>query len=112
MSTHKIVTELLDENLIGAKKEIEDALYAKLGEKLTDAYKEIAPSILADELSENVDSETDKEDIEETLDPVGEEDDDIDNDGKKNTKTDKYLKNRRKKIGKALKSRSLGAGAH
>jgi hypothetical protein len=31
----------------------------------------------------------------EALDPVGQEDDDIDNDGKKNTKTDKYLKHRR-----------------
>jgi hypothetical protein len=27
----------------------------------------------------------------EALDPVGKEDDDIDNDGKKNTKSDKYL---------------------
>lgn len=34
----------------------------------------------------------------EKLDPVGQEDEDIDNDGKKNTKTDKYLLNRRKKI--------------
>ena len=33
--------------------------------------------------------------MEEGLDPVGKEDADIDNDGKKNTKTDKYLKNRR-----------------
>ena len=33
--------------------------------------------------------------MEEGLDPVGKEDDDIDNDGKKNTKSDKYLKNRR-----------------
>ena len=36
------------------------------------------------------------------LDPVGQEDDDIDNDGKKNTKSDKYLKNRRKAIAKAM----------
>ena len=36
----------------------------------------------------------------EALDPVGKEDDDINNDGKKD-KTDKYLKNRRKAIGKA-----------
>ena len=38
----------------------------------------------------------------EALDPVGQEDDDIDNDGKPNTKTDKYLKNRRKAVGKAI----------
>ena len=37
-----------------------------------------------------------------SLDPVGQEDDDIDNDGKKNTKSDKYLKNRRKAIAKAM----------
>ena len=37
-----------------------------------------------------------------SLDPVGQEDDDIDNDGKKNTKSDKYLKNRRKVIAKAI----------
>ena len=38
----------------------------------------------------------------EGLDPVGKEDDDIDNDGKANTPRDKYLKNRRKKIGDAI----------
>jgi len=38
----------------------------------------------------------------EALDPVGKEDDDIDNDGKKNTKSDKYLLNRRKAVGKAI----------
>lgn len=34
--------------------------------------------------------------FDEALDPVGKEDSDIDNDGKKNTKSDKYLTNRRK----------------
>jgi hypothetical protein len=38
----------------------------------------------------------------EALDPVGKEDDDVDNDGKKNTKSDKYLLNRRKAVGKAI----------
>ena len=41
-------------------------------------------------------------DYKEALDPVGQEDADIDNDGKKNTKTDKYLHNRRKVVGKAI----------
>ena len=36
------------------------------------------------------------------LDPVGQEDSDIDNDGKSNTKTDKYLLNRREKVGSAI----------
>jgi len=39
--------------------------------------------------------------VEEALDPVGKEDEDINNDGKKDS-TDKYLKNRRKAIGKAI----------
>ena len=39
------------------------------------------------------------------LDPVGKEDDDIDNDGKKNTESDKYLKRRRKKIKESIDSR-------
>jgi hypothetical protein len=42
--------------------------------------------------------------IAEKLDPVGHEDEDVDNDGKKNTKTDKYIKNRRVKIGQAIAS--------
>jgi hypothetical protein len=50
--------------------------------------------------------------MKEALDPVGKEDDDIDNDGKKNTKSDQYLKNRRAKvaaaIGKKKTKESLG----
>jgi hypothetical protein len=42
--------------------------------------------------------------VTEKLDPVGHEDEDVDNDGKKNTKTDKYIKNRRVKIGQAIAS--------
>jgi hypothetical protein len=40
----------------------------------------------------------------EALDPVGKEDGDVNNDGKKD-KTDKYLMNRRKAIGKAIKKK-------
>jgi hypothetical protein len=43
--------------------------------------------------------------VKEALDPVGKEDEDIDNDGKKNTKSDKYLRNRRASIAKAMKTR-------
>ena len=45
----------------------------------------------------------------EKLDPVGKEDGDINNDGKKDG-TDKYLKNRRDAIGKAIKSKGGDAG--
>ena len=40
--------------------------------------------------------------VKEALDPVGKEDADIDNDGKKNTKKDKYLLNRRQAIAQAI----------
>jgi hypothetical protein len=40
--------------------------------------------------------------VSEALDPVGKEDGDVDNDGKKNTKSDQYLLNRRKAVGKAI----------
>ena len=39
------------------------------------------------------------------LDPVGKEDEDIDNDGKANTSRDKYLKNRREAIGQEMKNK-------
>ena len=44
----------------------------------------------------------------ESLDPVGKEDADIDNDGKKNDKNDKYLRKRRSAIGKAIATRNEG----
>lgn len=46
------------------------------------------------------------------LDPVGKEDEDVDNDGKPNTKTDKYIKNRREKIKQAMmkKKKTLKEG--
>ena len=40
--------------------------------------------------------------FDEALDPVGKEDSDVDNDGKKNTKKDKYLMNRRETIAKSI----------
>ena len=45
-----------------------------------------------------------KEKMKEALDPVGKEDGDVNNDGKKDG-TDKYLMNRRKAIGKAIKNK-------
>ena len=38
----------------------------------------------------------------EALDPVGKEDDDVDNDGKKNTKSDKYIKTKRAAVSTAI----------
>ena len=58
----------------------------------------------ADEFAKKL-RDRNKKKMKEALDPVGQEDDDIDNDGKKNTKTDKYLKNRRKAIGNAISAK-------
>jgi hypothetical protein len=49
----------------------------------------------------------DKKGMKEGLDPVGKEDADVNNDGKHGDSSDKYLLNRRKKIGQALQQKSL-----
>jgi hypothetical protein len=66
-----------------------------------DAYNrsKMMLDVLNAELAERGD--IDDESIEEKLDPVGKEDDDVNNDGKKD-KTDDYLKNRRKKVSAAI----------
>lgn len=62
MSTHKIITELLDENMIGAKKQISDTLYEKLGEHLNAIYKDIAPTLISEKKkSHKEDEEEDEE---------------------------------------------------
>lgn len=54
------------------------------------------------ESKEQSDQSEDLDEAKTKLDPVGQEDDDIDNDGKKNTKEDKYLKQRRKAVSAAI----------
>ena len=53
---------------------------------------------------------TDKEDDGDGMDPVGKGDSDIDNDGDSD-KSDRYLKARRKAIGKAIKKESYSSGS-
>ena len=55
-----------------------------------------------EEIEESHCGNRDEKELEEKLDPVGEEDEDVNNDGKKDG-TDKYLMKRRKAIGKAMK---------
>ena len=58
MKTKKIIKELLDENLLGAKNEILDVLYHKMAEQLGEKYMELAPTLVgkpalnSDELQE------------------------------------------------------------
>ena len=68
--------------------------------KMSDA-KDMIDSILKSKLAESIDMFYEK-----NLDPVGQEDGDIDNDGDEDD-TDKYLLNRRKKIGQAMKKEDV-----
>lgn len=74
---------VMNENLAQAQTVIRDALNEKLSAALDEKFEAYAPAIF------------------EELDPVGKEDEDIDNDGDED-ETDGYLKNRRKKIGDAI----------
>ena len=75
--------------------------------RLAEIIKEEYESLLKESLAQDS-IEMDEEDyeIEEKLDPVGKEDGDVDNDGDED-ESDKYLKKRRKAIGKAMKKESL-----
>jgi len=84
MKAKSIIHSILEENAVKAKKIIAEDLTIKLGQRLAEEYVRVA-----------------KETFNEEMDPVGKEDEDIDNDGDSD-KSDKYLSNRRKAIGKAM----------
>jgi hypothetical protein len=96
---------ILDENRMASRMGKMSSPPAKVG-KATHSIEDLVPS--------KPPSEEEKEKArkalrKEGLDPVGQEDDDVDNDGKKNTKSDKYLKNRRKAVGAAIQKEELEA---
>lgn len=79
--------------------------YTKLFADMRNLYVEdIAPNDVQSRIIEEKRKEY-KQYQEGKLDPVGQEDSDIDNDGQKNTKKDKYLLNRRKVRGTAIHNR-------
>ena len=84
MKAKNIILSILDENAVHAKNLINEDLTVKLGQRLAEEYVRVA-----------------KTTFNEAMDPVGKEDEDIDNDGDSD-KSDKYLSNRRKAIGKAM----------
>lgn len=79
----KFIGLVAKEDLSKAQELIKDTLNEKLGIALNTKFEEYAPSVF------------------EALDPVGKEDEDVDNDGDSD-ETDSYLKNRREAIGKAM----------
>jgi len=67
-----------------------------------DAFNQVVAQLKAKHGDNAVIASTRTRTRREALDPVGKEDDDIDNDGIKNDKNDKYIKNKRKAISKAI----------
>ena len=93
-----------------ARKQYEGLKKMKLELEISEKeYKNSATQIVNNPATNEMDGSTTMETkklatdlFNEKLDPVGQEDDDIDNDGKSNTKTDKYLKNKRAKTSAAI----------
>ena len=98
MSAKEIIKAMQEDNLIAAKDLITQALYQKAGEAINSKKEEI--EVIKTEAKKA--PVTKKDDDGEGMDPVGHEDDDVDNDGDTDS-SDKYLKNRRKTIKKAMK---------
>ena len=92
--------DLIDEKkLVEAKELVNTILLAKVDVMLDEKRREYALDLFSEAKKAKV---TDKDDDGDGMDPVGHEDDDIDNDGDSDS-SDKYLKNRRKVVGKAIK---------
>jgi len=103
MLTDRIVQLLADEKLTEAVEITNDLLYAKLSAVLEDKYDELRPGMF--EGKKRI-KDTGKEDDGEGMDRVGSEDGDVDNDGDSD-KSDDYLKNRRKEIGKSINKKKV-----
>ena len=80
----QIFTDIMTGNLAETKEVLESSLYEKM----------------------NMFIEGKKKALYGELDPVGKEDDDVDNDGDVDD-SDRYLKNRRKKVKKAMKKENM-----
>jgi len=98
-STHKYSDEPHTEPKSQAKsrsaaEKAGDKAADKAAEKESKAYEKKHPG--------TVTRVKDGKKVSEALDAVGKEDDDVDNDGKKNTKSDKYIKTRRAAVSKAV----------
>ena len=114
MDTSNIIENLLEGNIAAAKSETENILFAKINDSIKTITDDVTDSVYG--LSEKKKSKkeeedeyadvTDKEDDGEGLDPVGAEDDDIDNDGDED-ESDDYLNHRRKVRKKRITSEEV-----
>jgi len=99
MITTKLMNLIGKKKLAEAKELVNTILLGKVDVMLDEKRREYALDLFSEAKKSKV---TDKDDDGEGMDPVGHGDDDIDNDGDSDS-SDKYLKNRRKVIGKAIK---------
>ena len=103
MLSKDILDHIVNGNSTEARGMTVNLLQAKLSELMAQKYDEIAPTVFGETKKEQKKAPvTDKDDDGEGMDPVGQEDDDVDNDGDSDSR-DKYLKNRRKVVSKAIK---------
>tara|TARA_E500000331_G_C17091153_1_gene641160 strand:+ start:134 stop:580 length:447 start_codon:yes stop_codon:yes gene_type:complete len=87
--------------ILGPEQALEDIVQAM---ERSQAHKILKYVMRMREIPEPGDELANRQD--EKMDPVGKEDGDIDNDGDEDS-SDEYLKNRREKVGKAIKKESL-----
>lgn len=103
LSAPEITALGLQNHLVNLNKEL--AYYLEKGGEADLRYAEMLKKDIADVRAE-LDRRLSKKEVEEAskkkLDPVGKEDKDVDNDGKENTESDKYIMNKRVKIGQAI----------
>lgn len=86
-SINSFIKMVAEENLVQAQTILKEQLNQKLVEALNEKFEVYAPTLFEAEG--------------EKLDPVGKEDEDVNNDGKTD-ETDEYLLNRRKAVGQAI----------
>ena len=94
MDTSNIIEQLLQGDIFAAQSETENILFKKVNERI-ESYR--------DEIIDGVYGLSEKKSC---LDPVGQEDDDIDNDGDED-ESDAYLKHRRKVRKKEITSEEV-----
>ncbi|MAE81602.1 MAG: hypothetical protein CMB80_02610 [Flammeovirgaceae bacterium] len=104
MFTDKIVQYVIEGNVTLAKTETEALLYTKLNDMLKLTTKEIVPEAYKEVVGMAGLVEKKKKKDDEELDPVGAEDNDVNNDGEVDNQ-DEYLNIRRGAVGKAIGKR-------
>ena len=100
----KMIEEAFEGNFTSFSELCKEELGRRIHEKLEDMKTSVIDNTY--NVCEDCDPEEEEEfeDVDEALDAVGKEDSDVDNDGDSDS-SDKYLKKRRKAIGKAMKNR-------